>query len=279
MKHVHSFTGENRLIFLDNVRFLMIFFVVVLHCAASYGINEWWYVYDPKECRLIFSYVMFFVDTFAMPMLFIAGYFALPKIEQKGTFGFIKSKFVRLGIPWLICIVFIAPIIDFINHHTHGYNYSSLNYGQFWLEWLKRAIDFQFGFLTATEQFNQFVYWFISLLLFFFIVFALICALKKKDCSAGSFLPGKVSLGKNDVVGDGFCRAFIGHCQPDHHNHPLSLSLPLGSCRQCSPVPTLAVACICDFFCFRRLGLWSRLVCPDKFPGTAVFLAVFVCCF
>lgn len=181
MKHVHSFTGENRLIFLDNVRFLMIFFVVVLHCAASYGINEWWYVYDPKECRLIFSYVMFFVDTFAMPMLFfIAGYFALPKIEQKGTFGFIESKFVRLGIPWLICIVFIAPIIDFINHHTHGYTYSSLNYGQFWLEWLKRAIDFQFGFLTATEQFNQFVYWFISLLLFFFIVFALICALKKK---------------------------------------------------------------------------------------------------
>ncbi len=98
MKHVHSFTGENRLIFLDNVRFLMIFFVVVLHCAASYGINEWWYVYDPKECRLIFSYVMFFVDTFAMPMLFLLLVtLPCPRLSKKERLVLLKVNLCALG--------------------------------------------------------------------------------------------------------------------------------------------------------------------------------------
>jgi fucose 4-O-acetylase-like acetyltransferase len=192
MNQTPAYTQNQRVLFFDNIRYLMIIFVIVLHAAASYGINEWWYVYDPKEHKIIYSFVMSFIDTFAMPTLFfIAGYFALYKIEKTGMLDFIKSKIKRLAIPWFICIVFAAPVMDYINHHTHGYLYSSLNYRQFWLKWLQRAIDLQTGFYTSPAQFNQFAYWFISLLFFFFIIFSLIYAFKKWLFPSHSFLSEK----------------------------------------------------------------------------------------
>ncbi len=45
----------------------------------------------------------------------------------------------------------------------------------------------------------------------------------------------------------------------------------LGSCRQCSPVPTLAAACICDFF---ALGVWAYgrgWFVRTNFPGPPFF--------
>lgn len=193
--------SKNRLLFFDNIRYLMIIFVIVLHAAASYAITEWWYVYDAKANTIIFSFMMSFIDIFAMPVLFfIAGYFALPNIEKKGTIVFLKDKFTRLGIPWLICVIFVAPVMDYINHYTHGYVYSSLNYGQFWLQWLQRAIDFQTGFFTSPMQFNQFAYWFISLLLFFFIIFSLIYTLKKRLFPSVSFLSAKTHSAKTMLL-------------------------------------------------------------------------------
>lgn len=198
MNQISPYTQEHRLLFFDNIRYLMIIFVIVLHAAASYGINKWWYVYDAKAHTIIFAFMMSFIDTFAMPTLFfIAGYFALSNIEKKGAIVFLKDKFTRLGIPWLICVIFVAPVMDYINHYTHGYVYSSLNYGQFWLQWLQRAADFQTGFYTlVATQFSQFAYWFISLLLFFFIIFSLIYALKKRLFPSVSFFSAKTHSAK-----------------------------------------------------------------------------------
>jgi hypothetical protein len=194
-------SSGNRILFLDNIRYLMVLFVIVLHAALSYTGIGWWIVYDPKTNTNIFTFIMWFIDTFAMPTLFfIAGYFALPNIEKKGTIVFLKDKFKRLGIPWLICVIFAAPVIDYINHYAHGY--SSLNYGQFWLQWLQRATDFQIGFLihTSPTQFHQFAYWFISLLLFFFIIFSLIYALKKRLFPSASFLSAKTHSAKTMLL-------------------------------------------------------------------------------
>jgi hypothetical protein len=90
--------------------------------------------------------------------------------------------------------------MDYINHYTHGYVYSSLNYGQFWLQWLQRATDFQTGFLTSPAQFSQFAYWFISLLLFFFIIFSLIYTLKKRLFPSVSFLSAKTHSAKTMLL-------------------------------------------------------------------------------
>jgi hypothetical protein len=78
----------------------MIIFVIVLHAAASYAITEWWYVYDPKAHKIIFAFIMSFIDTFAMPtFFFIAGYFALPNIEKKERLFFSKTNSRAWGFP------------------------------------------------------------------------------------------------------------------------------------------------------------------------------------
>lgn len=174
-------TQENRILFLDNTRYLIIVFVVLLHAAASYGtILPWWYVRDAAANTIFFDIVDVIIDVFAMPVLFfIAGYFALPNIQKKGTSLFLKDKFRRLGIPWLICVIFLAPIIKYIDHYTHSSSQQLLSYGQFWITWLNRASAFHTGYLDG-KCFDQFDYWFISLLLFFFIIFAIIYTLKKR---------------------------------------------------------------------------------------------------
>jgi glucan biosynthesis protein C len=70
MNQISPGTQEYRLLFFDNIRYLMIIFVIALHAAASYITGAWWYVYNPKENTIIFTLIFFFIDTFAMPTLF-----------------------------------------------------------------------------------------------------------------------------------------------------------------------------------------------------------------
>jgi hypothetical protein len=162
----------------------MIVFVVLLHATESYGtITSWWYVWDAVTATKFFDCTVLIIDVFAMPVLFfIAGYFALPDIRKKGTAVFLKGKFIRLGIPWLIGVTFLVPIISYIYQYKHLGGQPLLSYGHFWINWIKTASDFHTGYRYASDivNFGHSVYWFISLLLFFFIVFGLIYTLKKR---------------------------------------------------------------------------------------------------
>ena len=102
----------DRLIFFDNIRYLMVLLVVVLHSAGAYSNHtSWWTVNDTNS--IFFDYLLGVLDVFLMPTLFfIAGFFALPSLQQKGKWRFIKSKFRRLAIPWLLGIVLLIPIIE-----------------------------------------------------------------------------------------------------------------------------------------------------------------------
>ena len=175
----------SRILFLDNIRYLMVVFVVLLHAALSYGNPlSAWYVWDAAANMEFFVLTTMIIDVFAMPVLFfIAGYFALPNIQKKGTTVFLKDKFIRLGIPLLIAIIFIVPLYCYITQHKKPGGQQLLSYGQFWIDWIKNASDFHTGFLypdTMNLSFNHSAYWFISLLLFFFIVFGIIYALKER---------------------------------------------------------------------------------------------------
>jgi glucan biosynthesis protein C len=178
-------SSGNRILFLDNIRYLMIVFVVLFHAAVSYGTFGQWAVGDAVANIKFFDITVAIIDVFAMPVLFfIAGYFALPNIQKKGTGVFLKEKFIRLGIPWLIGVIFIVPIITYIVHYKHLCGKPLLTYGQFWINWMKTASDFHTGFWYPMYpniiSFNQVAYWFISLLLFFFIIFGIIYTLKKR---------------------------------------------------------------------------------------------------
>jgi len=148
-----------RLFFLDNLRAFAIVLVVVLHAAISYMLYapEWWYVLDPDR-SLLFTMLVLVVDVPIMPALFfVAGYFALPSLERRGLDGFIREKLVRLAIPWVFAVVFLAPLVSYMSYVSRD---NPMGYLEFW------TTDF-WG-----PMFQQAVYWFLGVLFAAFLLLA-----------------------------------------------------------------------------------------------------------
>ncbi len=176
--------AENRVTFLDNLRYFFIFCVVLQHSANAYINLNWWPVAD--EASSLAEWLAAFFDAFTMPLLFyIAGYFATPTIQKKGAASFLRGKLKRLGIPWLICIITICPVLPLVYHYTRNNYTLSTSYWDSWLTLFKNAASLNVGIITSmndlmmNNQFYQRYMWFLSLLLLFFFLFSLIFRLKK----------------------------------------------------------------------------------------------------
>ncbi len=105
-----------RLYYIDNIRWLMIIFVVLTHAAVTYsGIGNWYYK-EPANLD-IFSFIVFgiylsFTQAYSMGLLFLlAGYFVPRSFDRKGFSRFLSDRAVRLGVPTLIYMLFINTII------------------------------------------------------------------------------------------------------------------------------------------------------------------------
>ena len=172
--------ADNRIVYFDNIRYLMVLLVVVLHSACGYSNNtQWWAVNDSNS--IFFDYLLGMLGVFLMPTLFfIAGYFALPSLHEKGKWLFIKSKLKRLGIPWLLGVVLVVPIYNFINLYSRDYPISHLSLWSRFVENIKGALSLHTGFITSPLQFQHKHFWFISLLLVFFTIFAFLHDAKKR---------------------------------------------------------------------------------------------------
>ncbi|MCP4350419.1 MAG: acyltransferase family protein [Desulfobacterales bacterium] len=188
---------ENRMLFFDNLRYLMVLLVVILHAAISYSrIVPWWCVKD-TDSTVFFDLLLLYLDVFLMPVLFfIAGYFAIPSFQKKNALLFLKRKFIRLGWPLLLGVPLISPVYSYIYHYTRNDFSLHMSFWDYWIKFMKDAGNFRIGILTSVDQFNQSHLWFISLLLFFFAVFAFYADRKKiyenpvssETCSAKSIL-------------------------------------------------------------------------------------------
>ena len=176
---------DNRVIFLDNLRYFSVLCVIILHATPAYmiGTMAWWPVIDPDN-TLIASMLATFFDAFAMPLLFyIAGFFAVPTIQKKGIVLFLKGKLTRLGIPWIICILTINPLTLLIAHYLRHNLTLPMSYWDLWLLYLEKFTEFIFRVRSWTAdplpQYFQGYMWFISMLFVFFLIFALIYKVKR----------------------------------------------------------------------------------------------------
>lgn len=166
-----------RIPFLDNLRSLMVLLVVVFHAGLSYSNkSRWWPVPDANKSSFFDNFI-FIYDSFGLEVLyFIAGYFALPTLHRKLNAGFfVKSKLKSLGIPFVICVFFIVPIMPFLGRYARAIN-PSVNFWESWVQFVAGATDLKITYFEPGEIFFRFSHghlWFISLLLFFFIIFAL----------------------------------------------------------------------------------------------------------
>ena len=152
-------SAVGRLHFLDHLRAVVILLVIVLHTSITYMVSPppWWYVIAPEN-SLIFTALVLLVNVPIMQILFfIAGFFAYESLEKRGPSGFLRQKAVRLGLPWLFGVVFLAPLVTYLITVTRGV---ARPYLEFW------ATDF-WG-----PYYQQSVYWFLGILLLLFVLLA-----------------------------------------------------------------------------------------------------------
>jgi glucans biosynthesis protein C len=154
--------------FMDNLRYLMVVLVVVYHSVAAYAIvAPHWAIHDTSS--LAADVIRELLDVFIMSVLFFAaGYFALPSLEKHGLREFLRDKVNRLLVPWAFAMFIFLPLAL--------YDQPVKPIRPFWRYWLSYlgSFDLQLRFTqTPAGVTTQAIYWFISLLFAFFLLFAL----------------------------------------------------------------------------------------------------------
>ncbi|UCE80301.1 MAG: acyltransferase family protein [Methanobacteriota archaeon] len=129
--------GHGRLYFADNLRWSMIVLVVFIHASVTYGpLGSWFYrdsVNATETSDVILSIFGVFVQGFFMGMLFLlAGYFTPGSFQRKGMTKFVKDRAIRLGVPAMIFIFFIAPPIVYYPNEDYWRGQGTATF----VEWL-----------------------------------------------------------------------------------------------------------------------------------------------
>jgi len=108
----------NRIYWLDNLRTFMIFLVILFHAALVYEKNgigaPWWIISEPSNSDLpglLFVILNIFVIA---TIFFISGFFTPLSLKNKKGWAFLKSKFNRLIIPWIIAVLTLIPLYKMI---------------------------------------------------------------------------------------------------------------------------------------------------------------------
>lgn len=151
--------NNNRLGYIDNLKALLIIFVVIMHAACTYsGLGSWMYMEHHSYGKGTFYFFLFyesFSGAYFMSLFFmIAAYFIPKSLEKKGVKKFILDRLYRLGVPTLIFIFIINPIwlkMAYPNVHLIDYYYHGI---------------ISFNFLSWTGPM-----WFAAVLLVFSIVY------------------------------------------------------------------------------------------------------------
>ncbi len=169
-----------RISFLDNLRYSMVMLVLVYHSVGAYAIvAPHWVIHDTPSFAADMIRELF--DVFMMPALFfIAGYLALNSLEKKGAWEFLKDKVRRLLIPWALAVLIVLPLAI--------YDQPIKPVSPFWKFWLWYMSSFEVRLrLTQAPEgpTTQAIYWFISLLFAFFLLFAFVFVLSRRWRSEG----------------------------------------------------------------------------------------------
>jgi len=106
--------AKSRLLFVDNLRTLMIAKVILVHLAITYGGEGGWYYYERPVDTLSFIVLTFHNavnQSFFMGLLFLlSAYLTVGSYDRKGPRPFLRDRFLRLGIPLLIFEFIIHPL-------------------------------------------------------------------------------------------------------------------------------------------------------------------------
>jgi glucans biosynthesis protein C len=150
--------------------------VVLFHSVgsqASFFVNA--VVHDSRSLAVA-DWFFFFCITFQMPLLFfVAGYFAVPSLQQKGAVYFALSKVFRLVIPAAIVFVLLNPVHRYLYHWSRDFEAGlpTMSYLEFVPHFFGGASWFEVKSLLLHE-YSILHLWFITVLFTLFVVYALL---------------------------------------------------------------------------------------------------------
>jgi glucans biosynthesis protein C len=108
-------TSGSRLLYIDNLRILLICLVITTHCSITYGGPGSWYFADPGNGPTI-PFILAVIDSlnqafFMGFFVLVSAYFVVGSLQRKERSRFTRDRLVRLGIPLLIWVLVINPLI------------------------------------------------------------------------------------------------------------------------------------------------------------------------
>jgi peptidoglycan/LPS O-acetylase OafA/YrhL len=112
----------NRIHWMDNLRTIIILLVVLYHAGGVYSFlfTSFWIVADPASSDVA-AIVLTIFDVVVMPaVFFISGYLMPMSLKSKSGWAFLKSRFKRLMIPWVIAVLTLIPLYKVIFLYSRG---------------------------------------------------------------------------------------------------------------------------------------------------------------
>ncbi|MEE2037025.1 acyltransferase family protein [Nocardiopsis sp. CT-R113] len=103
-----------RLHHVDNLRVALTVLVVLHHVALTYGNIPVWYYTEPAQDPTggLLDLVVIINQTYFMGLFFLlAGYFVPGARDRRGRRGFVRERLVRLGVPLLLFVLLVRPLI------------------------------------------------------------------------------------------------------------------------------------------------------------------------
>ncbi|WP_027661098.1 acyltransferase family protein [Salinispora fenicalii] len=159
--------------YLDNLRVAMILMVVIHHAAQAYGPGDWWY-FQGDQYAPVLAVLSAVGGAFRMSLLFFVAAFLVPRAaDHKGSWGFLRGRLKRLGIPFLVGSATIIPVLMYVYYREYR-SYPSISFPRYYrdvflgfgpqpVDWTGPTWpDLQFGHL-----------WFIQTLLVFCLLYLL----------------------------------------------------------------------------------------------------------
>ena len=136
---------------LDRARSFITMLVLIHHSVIAYT----YFGHTDKQSFLGFDGVVLFNDSFFMAAMFLlSGLFVWPSLKRKGTGWFLRDRWWRLGLPFIICALFLMPLaywaIELELHDPHisfaafwwrTVTVGPWNSGPAWFVWVLLALD------------------------------------------------------------------------------------------------------------------------------------------
>ena len=122
-----------RLFAIDNLRIVLTALVVIHHVAVTYGNIPLWYYTEPAKdpSGVALDILVVFNQAFFMGFFFlISGFFTPSSYDRKGGRAFLRDRLIRLGIPLLVFLLLLRPLVTIGSYRDQ---YASLPYWQYYI--------------------------------------------------------------------------------------------------------------------------------------------------